>query len=223
MKDLTGELKNKKINNIKLLNYGFIKKDHSYIYKTKIYNSKFEAIINISKNQPTASLIDLENNEEYILVDIKGVSGNFVNRIKEEYENIIKDIIDKCMEPDIFKSLQANEIIKYVKEKYNDELEYLWKKFPNNAIWRNKKNNKWYGALLVVKENKLGIKSDKFVEIIDLRFQKENIHKIIDNNRFYPGYHMNKNNWITIKLDNSVETKKIFELIDNSYNLSLKK
>lgn len=223
MKDLTGELKNKKINNIKLLNYGFIKKDHSYIYKTKIYNNKFETIINISKNQPTASLIDLENNEEYILVDIKGVSGNFVNRIKEENENIIKDIIDKCMEPDIFKSLQANEIIKYVKEKYNDELEYLWKKFPNNAIWRNKKNNKWYGALLVVKENKLGIKSDKFVEIIDLRFQKENIHKIIDNNRFYPGYHMNKNNWITIKLDNSVETKKIFELIDNSYNLSLKK
>ena len=199
MKDLTGELKNKKINNIKLLNYGFIKKDHSYIYKTKIYNNKFEAIINISKNQPTAALIDLENNEEYILVDIKGASGNFVNRIKEEYE------------------------IKYVKEKYNDELEYLWQKFPNNAIWRNKKNNKWYGVLLVVKENKLAIESDKLVEIIDLRFQKENIHKIIDNNRFYPGYHMNKNNWITIKLDNSVETKKIFELIDNSYNLSLKK
>ena len=61
------------------------------------------------------------------------------------------------------------------------------------------------------------------IESSDLRFQKENIHKIIDNNRFYPGYHMNKNNWITIKLDNSVETKKIFELIDNSYNLSLKK
>lgn len=223
MKNLTDELKNKKINNIKLLNYGFIKKNHSYIYKTKIYNNKFEVVINISKNQQTAALIDLENNEEYILVDIKGISGNFVNRIKEEYENIIKDIIDKCMEPDIFKSLQANEIIKYIKEKYNDELEYLWQKFPNNAIWRNKKNNKWYGALLVIKENKLGIESDKLVEIIDLRFQKENIHKIIDNNTFYPGYHMNKNNWITIKLDNSIETKKIFELIDNSYNLSLKK
>ena len=32
---------------------------------------------------------------------------------------------------------------------------------------------------------------------------------------------MNKNSWITIKLDNSVETERIFELIDNSYNLSL--
>ena len=31
---------------------------------------------------------------------------------------------------------------------------------------------------------------------------------------------MNKDNWITIKLDNSVKTEKIFELIDNSYNIS---
>ena len=29
---------------------------------------------------------------------------------------------------------------------------------------------------------------------------------------------MNKDNWITIKLDGSVNTKKICELIDNSYN-----
>lgn len=34
---------------------------------------------------------------------------------------------------------------------------------------------------------------------------------------------MNKNSWITIKLDDSVEIERIFELIDNSYNLSLEK
>ena len=34
---------------------------------------------------------------------------------------------------------------------------------------------------------------------------------------------MNKENWITIKLDGSVKTEKIFELIDNSYNISLAK
>ena len=32
---------------------------------------------------------------------------------------------------------------------------------------------------------------------------------------------MNKKSWITIKLDNTIETKRIKELIDNSYNLSL--
>ena len=36
-----------------------------------------------------------------------------------------------------------------------------------------------------------------------------------------PGYHMNKKSWITIKLDESVETTTIFDLIDNSYNLSI--
>lgn len=57
---------NKK-SNIKLLNYGFIKKDYSYICKTKIYNNKFEVVIKISRNQPIALLIDLENNEEYYI------------------------------------------------------------------------------------------------------------------------------------------------------------
>ena len=117
--------------------------------------------------------------------------------------------------------MTRQELFTWIRQQYGTEPEYPWHDW--NAVLRHNDNNKWYGVLLVVKENKLAIESDKLVEIIDLRFQKENIHKIIDNNRFYPGYHMNKNNWITIKLDNSVETKKIFELIDNSYNLSLKK
>lgn len=46
---------------------------------------------------------------------------------------------------------------------------------------------------------------------------------MIDNEKIFTGYHMNKDSWITIKLDNSIKTKIIFELIDNSYNLSLEK
>lgn len=34
---------------------------------------------------------------------------------------------------------------------------------------------------------------------------------------------MNKNSWITIKLDGSLELKEIYRLIDNSYQLSFKK
>ena len=34
---------------------------------------------------------------------------------------------------------------------------------------------------------------------------------------------MNKSSWITIKLDGSVPTKEIYNLIDNSYFLSLMK
>ena len=223
MRNLDQEFKNKHIEYEKLLKYGFVERNKSYFFETKICDDLFIVNIEISKEKQISKVIDLSLNEEYVLVDVKDSFGSFVGKIKEEYENILNDILETCTTPNIFRSKQAREIIRYVKEKYNDELEYLWKKFPNNAVWRNKVNQRWYGALLVLAENKLGIESDKIIDILDLRFQKEMIKEFIDNEKVFAGYHMNKDNWITIKLDNGVDIKDIYRLIDNSYELSLKK
>ena len=223
MRILENELKNKTINYDELLKYGFIQEKNIYLYKTKIYDEQFEMIVTIENNKMTSKLFDLINEDEYILVDIQDSTGEFIGKVKEEYENELKNIIEKCTTPNVFKSEQAKEVIKYVKDKYNDDLEYLWKKFPENAVWRNKKNKKWYGALLIISERKLELESDKIVDIIDLRYSKDRIKEIIDNKKIFAGYHMNKDNWITIKLDDGIKTETIFELIDNSYNLSLEK
>lgn len=50
---------------------------------------------------------------------------------------------------------------------------------------------------------------------------KEKIEGILKNKNIYPGDHMNKKSWITIKLDNSLSTKTICSLIDDSYKLSI--
>ncbi len=223
MRSLNKYFENKSIDYEKLLKYGFILNGNNYVFEKNINNNCFKVIVEISKTNQTSKVLDLSTNDEYVLVDINNSTGEFVGKLKEEYENILNDIIVKCTTPNIFKSKQANEIIKYIKEKYNDDLEYLWKKFPNNAIWRNKSNNKWYGALLVISENKLGIESDKIIDIIDLRYQKDKIKEIVDNKKIFRGYHMNKDNWITIRLDENVDIKQIYKLIDNSYELSLKK
>lgn len=117
----------------------------------------------------------------------------------------------------------TGEFVGKIKEKYDDQLQYLWKKFPKNAVWKNKINQKWYGILLVITKDKLGIDSNDEIEIIDLRYPKEHIHEIIDNIHIFPGYHMNKNNWITIVLDSGFESSAIYKLVDNSYQLSLHK
>lgn len=223
MRILDNELKNKTIDYDKLLKYGFAKENKIYLYKTKIYDEQFEMSVIVENNKMTSKLFDLTNEDEYILVDIKDTAGEFVGKVREEYEKELQNIITKCTIKNIFNSEQAKEVIKYVKEKYNDDLEYLWNKFPENAVWRNKINNKWYGALLVISEKKLKIESDEIVNIIDLRYQKDKIKDIIDNKKIFEGYHMNKDNWITIRLDGSIKTEKIFELIDNSYNISLTK
>lgn len=223
MRILETELKNKAIKYDELLKYGFIQENGIYLYKTKIYDGQFEMIVTIENHKMTSKLFDLVNDDEYILVDIHDSTGEFVGKVREEYENELRNIIEKCTTPNVFKSEQSKEVIKYVKDKYNDDLEFLWKKFPGNAVWRNKINNKWYGALLIISERKLGLESDKIIDIIDLRYSRDKIKEIIDNEKIFAGYHMNKNGWITIKLDDSIRTQTIFELIDNSYKLSLEK
>ena len=220
MRKLENELKNKSISKDKLIKYGFIEEDTKYTYKSKLQDEQFEIIVEVENDKMTSKVMDLENDEEYVPVDIEDSVGQFVGKIREEYENKLNDIINSCTETNIFKSKQCKEVIKYIKEKYNGELEFLWEKFDDNAIWRNKINNKWYGLLLTIPKNRIGLNSDEIVEVIDLRYKKEEIDKIIDNEKIFPGYHMNKKSWITIKLDDSVDTKTIYELIDNSYMLS---
>lgn len=223
MRDLEKYLNNKKIDYNKLIKYGFIKDNNKYIYKIKIQNNEFEVVVEISDNIKVSKIIDIFSNEEYILVDIEEASGEFVGKIREEYERIIKEIINKCTNENIFKFEQTKEIINYIKEKYDDELEFLWEKYDNNAIWRNKINQKWYGLLLTVSYDKLYANSNlnNLIEIIDLRYPKGENLNIVDNEKFFLGYHMNKSSWITIILDGRVETEKIKRLIDNSYNLSV--
>lgn len=198
MRNLENMLKNKAIECNKLVEYGFKKQENKYIFKNKIYNKQFEIVVIISDKQKTSKLIDLANDEEYIMVDIQDCAGKFVGEIRQEYEKTIQDIINKCTIDEIYKNQQSKEVIKYIKEKYDDDLEFLWKKYDNNAIWRNKQNNKWYGVLLVISSKKLGLDYDKEIEILDLRYQKDEIDKIIDNKKIYPGYHMNKKSNMTL-------------------------
>ena len=223
MRNLENYFKDRKINYDRLIEYGFILKEDNYYYEKVINDGVFKIVIEINKQQKIAKVIDLLNDQEYNLVDVKGATGNFVGKIKEIYEALINDIIDKCSDVDVFTSKQTIAIINYVKAKYDNDLEFLWKKSPKNAIWRNQNNRKWYGAVLVISKDKLKIESNEMVEILDLRYQKNDIKNIIDNYKIFPGYHMNKDNWITIILDGRVELEEIYQLIDNSYQLSLHK
>lgn len=220
MKVLNKLLTNKTIDYQKLQEYGFNLIKDSYVYEKILSNNHFKVIIEINKDKQISKVIDLDVDDEYILVDVPGASGNYVGKIREEYNAIINDFINKCTKYNIFKENQTKEIIEYIKNKYHDDLEYLWEKTPDAAIWRNKNNSKWYGLLMKIPENKLGINSDSLVEIIDLRYPKDNIMDILKKKGIYPGYHMNKKSWITIILDNTLDTKEIYKLIDQSYEIS---
>ncbi len=205
----------------KLISYGFTESNGLLEYKTPIAENQFELkLVVLNENTINTKVTDLSSNDEFILHLVPDATGSFIGGIKAEYERILQSIQDRCTEADVFKSRQANELIQYVRNTYTDELEYLWQKFPDNAVWRRKDNQKWYAAVLTVSRRKLGLDSDEVVEIIDLRADKEEIPDIVDNIRFFPGWHMNKKSWYTIILDDSVSTNEIIGRLNTSYNLA---
>ena len=216
--------KRKTVNFEKLINYGFSKKADIYSYSTVLPASGFTMTVSITEQGEISSMVtDPALNEPYVLHLADNAAGSFVGGVKYEYEQILTDIADKCFEHDVFKTEAAKDMIKYVRSKYGSELEYLWQKFPDNAVVRRNDNQKWYAAFLTVSRRKLGFASDETAEIIDLRMTPENIEKNVDNVKILPGYHMNKKHWVTICLDGSVPLDEICRLTDESYILASKK
>jgi len=212
----------RKLNIGKLLSYGFDTKNESWKYNTPILNDSFMLYVYVIKDGSIdTNLIERETQEPYVLYKTDA-AGSFIGEVRAEIEKVLSDIADKCYDFAIFKTEQASQIIDYVRDTYGDELEFLWEKFPDNAIWRRKDNQKWYGAILTVSGRKLGLPTDDILEIIDLRLQKELMEQTVDRIRYFPGWHMNKNNWYTIILDGRVPTEELFGRIDESYRLARK-
>ncbi|MCL1910807.1 MAG: MmcQ/YjbR family DNA-binding protein [Leptospirales bacterium] len=215
--------KNKKLNPEKLLRFGFSANNGAHTYTTDIADGQFQMSVTVSGDGTVgAKVIDSSLNEEYVLHRASETRGSFAGMIRTDYENVLREISEKCFEPDVFKSDYARKVIRYVLETYHDEPEFLWQRFPGNAIFRRKDTNKWYGALLVLSRKKLGFNSDEAIDILDLRANTKDIESVVDGKKYFPGYHMNKKHWYTICLDGSVPIDEIFQRIDASYKLSIK-
>lgn len=216
--------KNKKVNPSKLTAFGFKLNEGVYVLEKVLSDCDFKLTISITEQgEITTKLIDPSFDEEYTLHLIDGAAGSFVGEIRQQYEDTLTDIADGCFEVDVFKGEQTKALIAHVKDTYGDETEYLWQRFPNNAIWRRKDTKKWYGALLTVSKRKLGMDCDELVEVVDLRICPDELKELVDGKVYFSGYHMNKNHWYTIILDGSVSIEELCHRIAESYLLAVKR
>ena len=221
MRELNNFIKDKKIDFKKLKEFGFELIDNSYYYHTSLLKNQFKMSVKISlDNSIFTEIIDTETNEPYVLHLLEMKRSGYSEKVYKAYSEILAKIQKECFEDEIFKANYTKEIINYVKNKYEDELEFLWKKSPKNAVIRRKSSNKWYAVILTISKRKIGLDSDEIIEVINLHNIAEKIEKLIDYKKYFPAYHMNKKYWCTICLDRTVELKEIYKLIDISYKLA---
>ena len=217
------QFKNSVLLKDKLITFGFKQVGEEYEYITEILDGLLIMQVKILNNGfLKTKIIDYTTKEEYTLHQNPDATGQFVGKVRQEYELILKDIKEKCFEKDVFKNPQARTVISYIKTKYNSELEFLWPKFPEAAITRRKDNKKWYAVFLIIPESKLGFSYSQKVEIICFRINPDSKNSLIDYKSYFPGYHMNKKHWCTIILNNSLATDEIYKRIDDSFKLAKK-
>jgi len=116
--------------------------------------------------------------------------------------------------------LTRADIFKHVKEKYDTLPDYPFKKFPNYAALRHASNGKWYGLVMNVLPEKLGLDGKEEIDILNLKCPPE-LNDILKNGRhILPGYHMDKEHWISVVLERTDSEDEIYNLIKQSFELT---
>lgn len=212
--------KNCQIDFSKLITYGFQKEENNYVYQTTIINDTFSLKVIITEPQKvTVEVYDLMTNFPYTNYRVEKETGSFVTKVREEIKETLLDIKEKCATTSYFETAQANRITKKMIDKYHSYPDFAWPKYPHYAVFRNPQNQKWYGIIMKIKGEKLKAKKGE-VEILNVKLAPEKVTQYLSYQVFYPAYHMNKKNWLSIILDETISDELILSLITESFEFT---
>lgn len=116
--------------------------------------------------------------------------------------------------------LTREDIFKHVEKNYDTAPDYPFKKFPDYAALRHRSNGKWYGLVMNVSLEQLGLDGNEEVDILNLKCPPEISGSLRNRRDILPAYHMDKEHWISLILERIDSEGEIYNLIEQSFNLT---
>ena len=114
--------------------------------------------------------------------------------------------------------MTRSELISYIVERYSTEPEHPW--MDDNIIFRHSSNRKWFAIAMQVSYHTLGIAKEGIADVANVKCGPLLMGAYRGKAGILPGYHMNKDNWVSILLDGTVEDSLIKELLQISYDMT---
>lgn len=114
--------------------------------------------------------------------------------------------------------MNRSKFEKFIIDNYNCTNDYPWEQFPTFRVFRHSNNKKWFAVIMDIPKNKLGLKSNEIITVVNLKCDSLLIGSLLLEDGFYPSYHMNKNNWISVALDSTTDDEKLKMLLDMSFD-----
>ena len=220
MIDIQSIFKNKTIDTEKLINYGFSLMENCFSKDFPIINGQYSARITItSEGKADFKVYESDTGEEYMPAHIYNSTGAFVGDVHKACETILQDIAQKCFFTEYFKWEQSRRILHFIKNSYNAEPEFLWSSLPECAALRVPGKKPWFAVIGRVPKAKFGMDEGGVAEVINLKDEPKKVSERVDGKNAFPAYHMNKQHWYTLFLDERLSDDEIVDLIEKSYVL----
>ena len=106
----------------------------------------------------------------------------------------------------------------HIKQRGSDGVTHDW-----NAVLRHNDNNKWYGVVLEVSADKLGLPKAGIVDVLNVKSDPLLIGSLRGQDGYFPAYQMNKEKWLSIQLGKPELDDAIKDLLSLSYELTAPK
>ena len=201
--------------------YGFIENEGVWIYSCQILQDDFVMTVSITTDNVSFQVFDQETGDLYPQVHMESMRGSFVGSVREACLEILYQIRKACFDVQDFICPQTKRIMAQVQEKYGDQLEYLWEKSPDTAVLRHEGNQKWYAVVMRIPWDRFDKAREGQVEAVNLKH--DCVADLLSQKGIYPAFHMNKRYWLSLALDDSLSDNEVLDLLEISWNLTLKK
>ncbi len=112
-----------------------------------------------------------------------------------------------------------NAVFELARAHYGTEAEYLWARTPSFGVLRHP-NGKWYAVVMDIPGSKLGLPGDGLIDVVNVQADPVMSGSLRSSPGIFPGYHMNKEKWVTVLLDGTISMEQIAILLDISYEIA---
>lgn len=120
-------------------------------------------------------------------------------------------------------TMTRQELMTYLAETYGAEAEYPFPRDQVSCVFRHGGNRKWFALVMRVPYQTLGMNREGVADILNIKCDPFLIGSLRGRPGFLPAYHMNKDKWLTVLLDGSVDREEITGLVALSYDLTKNK
>lgn len=212
--DVTYLLNTYRMDEVKLLQFGFEKKENSYLYRRDLDQGLY-VLFSIHQDSFLIRVMDKELEEEYILFEVQREN----NSVKEKVFCILDTILTSCFS----KSKVKDEVIEYILKTYQPLMERPWEDAQEHITFKERNSKKWFALMMHITLKQLGFPSTAPCDAINLKLNPSKIVQLIDGKHYFEAYHMNKKYWMTVLLDEQTNMDELKQLIAESYQLVLEK